>query len=159
MSDGIADYVSRVYRFALRLTGDPHRAEDLTQETFLRAWRKRSSLRDPRATRTWLFRIAVNLWRDGLRNRRDGDTEWLETEIPCTNLAPEQPLESREELRRVLDMLDNLPPRQREVLHLVAVEELSLAEVAEVLQINPGTAKVHLSLARKQMREKFQAES
>jgi RNA polymerase sigma factor (sigma-70 family) len=56
-------------------------------------------------------------------------------------------------------MLDKLPPRQREVLYLVAVEDLLLAEVAEILRINQNTAKVHLSLARKRMREKFQAES
>src|SRR5712692_4928022 len=66
----LEEYVPRVYRFALRLTNDPHAAEDLTQETLLRAWRRRGLLRDPRAARVWLFRITANLWRDQLRRDR-----------------------------------------------------------------------------------------
>lgn len=62
--------VPRVYGFALRLTGNLHAAEDLTQETFLRACRKAASLQDERRLRVWLFQIAVNLWRDQLRRRR-----------------------------------------------------------------------------------------
>ncbi len=158
MSDGIADYVSRVYRFALRLTGDPHRAEDLTQETFLRAWRKRGSLRDPRATRTWLFRIAVNLWKDQ-SSKGKPDAVALETEIAAGCATPDQHLQGQEELQQAIKKLSGLPPRQSQVLYLVAVEQMSLAEAADVLQINKNTAKVHLSLARKQMRETFQAKS
>lgn len=159
MSDDIADYVSRVYRFALRITGDAHRAEDLTQETFLRAWRKRSSLRDPRATRTWLFRIAVNIWRDGKRRSGDHQPVFLPEDLPGEHAPPDRPLQIREEFTRVLEMLDRLPPRQREVLYLVAVEDLSLGDVADILQSNRNAVKVHLSLARKQMRHMDRAES
>src|SRR3989304_8552329 len=60
----LEEHVPRVYRFALRLTGNRHEAEDLTQETFLRAWRHRRRLRDRSAARVWLFAIAANLWRD-----------------------------------------------------------------------------------------------
>ena len=60
-------HLPHVYRFALRLAGDPHLAEDLTQETYLRAWRGRRQLRSAQSARVWLFRISVNLWRDQLR--------------------------------------------------------------------------------------------
>ena len=70
MSDRLEAWVPRVYRFALRLCNDPDAAADLTQETFLRAWRRRDRLRDERAARVWLFRIAANLWRDQLRRGR-----------------------------------------------------------------------------------------
>ena len=55
----LEDWAPRVFRFALRLTGDPHVAEDVTQETFLRAWPGRARLRDERLMRVWLFRIAL----------------------------------------------------------------------------------------------------
>src|SRR5712692_6946834 len=66
----LEEYVPRVYRFALRLTNNPHAAEDLTQETMLRAWRGRWLLRNPQTFRVWLFRITANLWRDQLRRGR-----------------------------------------------------------------------------------------
>ncbi|HEX3602307.1 MAG TPA: sigma factor [Lacipirellulaceae bacterium] len=59
--DGIGEHVGSVYRYALRLAGRPELAEDLTQETMLRGWRDRQRLRESRATRVWLFRIATNL--------------------------------------------------------------------------------------------------
>ncbi len=156
MSDNLTVYVPRVYRFALRLTGDPHRAEDLTQETFLRAWGKKSSLKNPGAARTWLFRIAVNLWRDEMRRRADVSETTLQNDQTATDIPPEHNLEQREELVQILRCLDSLPPRQREVLYLAAVEEFSLDEISEILEINKNAAKTNLSLARKQMREKYQ---
>src|SRR5262245_49072471 len=57
VSDDLEAWVPRVYRFALRLCHDPHAADDLTQETLLRAWRHRGHLRDERAMCVWLFRI------------------------------------------------------------------------------------------------------
>src|SRR5690348_5337242 len=70
VSDILEEWVPRVYRFALRLSNDLHTAEDLAQETFLRAWRHRERLRDKRAARVWLFRITANIWRDQLRRTR-----------------------------------------------------------------------------------------
>ncbi len=66
----LAQFVNHVYRFALRLTGNPHEAEDLTQDVMLRALRSARRLRDLAAARVWLFRITVNLWNDRLRRRR-----------------------------------------------------------------------------------------
>jgi RNA polymerase sigma-70 factor (ECF subfamily) len=151
----LEDWVPRVYRFALRLTGDPGVAEELTQETFLRAWRSRSRLRDARAARVWLFRIAANIWRDQLRRGRSpvAQAGLLEDAEPGKMPAPERQAEGREELSRALDAMAALPARQREVLHLSASEGLSIAEVAEVLGISADAAKSSLSLARKKLRE------
>jgi RNA polymerase sigma-70 factor (ECF subfamily) len=155
LSDRLEAWVPRVYRFALRLSNDPDAAADLTQETFLRAWRQRDRLRDERAARVWLFRIAANLWRDQLRRGRSAvaragpiaDTE------PGTDFPPERLAAGREDLGRALAALDSLPPRQREVLYLSACEGLTPAEVGEVLGINGEAAKANLSLARKKMRQ------
>ena len=70
MRGHLEEHVNRLYHFCLRLARDHHVAEDLTQESLLRAWRRRSGLRDPNATKVWLFKIATNLWRDRLRRSR-----------------------------------------------------------------------------------------
>jgi RNA polymerase sigma-70 factor (ECF subfamily) len=157
VSNLLEEWVPRVYRFALRLSNDPHTAEDLTQETFLRAWRQRGRLRDVRAARVWLFRITVNLWRDQLRRGRSPVARagpLAGSEIG-RSLPPEQLAVGQEELTRALEAMADLPPRQREVLYLSACEGLATAEVAEVLGISADAAKANLSLARKKVRQQL----
>jgi RNA polymerase sigma-70 factor, ECF subfamily len=153
--EGLAEYVPNVYRFAVRLTGDRHRAEDLTQETFLRAWQRQEQLKERRAIRVWLFRIAANLWTDELRRGHlpMSQIPHRDLEAICEWATPDRMAESKEEMQRALRLLDALPVRQRTVLYLTAVEQLSLSEAADVIGIDKNTAKVHLSLARKKMRE------
>jgi RNA polymerase sigma-70 factor (ECF subfamily) len=151
----LEDWAPRIYRFALRLTADAHAAEDLTQDTFLRAWPACERLRDERALRVWLFRIAANLWRDRLRRDHSpiAQAGLLSGEEPGRQQTPERIAAGKDELRRTLDALNALPPRQREVLYLNACEELDSAEIAEILAMSKGTVKANLSLARKKMRE------
>jgi RNA polymerase sigma factor (sigma-70 family) len=153
----LQEYVPRVYRFALRLTHDPHAAEDLTQETFLRAWRHRGLLRRPEALRVWLFRIAANLWRDQLRRGKlpVAQAGPLPIDFASNTPAPERSVEDQDDLRRALEALDMLPDRQREALYLSACEGLSAAEVSAVLGISPEAVKASLSLARKKLREEL----
>jgi RNA polymerase sigma-70 factor (ECF subfamily) len=155
--DHLDEWVPRVYRFALRLCGDAHAAEDVAQEALVRAWRRRGRLRNERAARVWVFRIALNVWRDRLRRGalpvgRAGPLEGTETIV---GPSAERLAEMREDLARALAALDGLPPRQREVLYLSAVEGLSASEVADVLGISSVAAKANLSLARQKMREQL----
>ncbi len=151
------EYLPRVYRFALRLTGSRQEAEDLTQETFLHAWRRRRHLREPDAMRVWLFTIARNLWYDRLRRkrRRPRQNEPLPGDRESTIGPPDRELAAREDLRRVLEAIDSLPARQREVLYLRACEELSLNEIAAIVGISPEAAKASLCEARKRLRRQF----
>lgn len=157
MDGGLADHVPHVYRLALRLTRDIHRAEDLTQETFLRAWQRCQQLKNKQAVRTWLFRIAVNLMNDEFRrtNSSSSRTSALTDELNCSRPTPDHAAESNDELDYALKLLDTLPTRQRVVLFLATVEELSLSEICEILGITMTTAKANLSLARKRMRNEF----
>jgi RNA polymerase sigma-70 factor (ECF subfamily) len=149
------EYVPRVYRFARRLSSDHHIAEDLTQETMLRAWRNRDQLRDPRTAIVWLLRITQNLWLDQLRRRKHpvGQATPLCTDIVEEADLPDRTIGEQEELRMALNALDSLPGRQRDVLYLHACEGLTHAEISEVLGITPDAVKANLSLARKKMRE------
>jgi RNA polymerase sigma-70 factor (ECF subfamily) len=150
----LEEHLPRVYRFARRLTRDPHAAEDLTQETFLRAWRSRDRLRDAGGARVWLFTIAANIWRDWLRRGKSrvaaaGPLD--ETGIALWT-CPDAIASEREQCERALQALDSLPGRQREVLYLCAVEELKAADIARVLEINVAAVRASLSLARQRLR-------
>ncbi|CAN5290751.1 sigma-70 family RNA polymerase sigma factor [soil metagenome] len=157
MNEFLAEWTPRLYRFAIRLTGDAHAAEDLTQEAMLRAWGQRSSLRDESALRAWLFRIAANLWRDQLRRRRSpvARASELPESVRCAAASPERVASGRDELQMVLRQLDQLPPRQRESLYLSACEGMKAVEIAGILDVSPEAIKASLSIARKRMRELF----
>jgi RNA polymerase sigma-70 factor, ECF subfamily len=153
----VDEYLPNVYRFALRLTGSRHDAEDLTQDTFLQAWRRRGRLRDAGAARAWLFTIAKNLWTDRLRRkgRRPTQTEPLQEDHQSDAVAADRELIVREDVGRVLEAMDSLPPRQREVLQLHACDGFSLGEIAAVLGISTDAAKANLCEARKRLRRRF----
>jgi RNA polymerase sigma-70 factor, ECF subfamily len=157
VKDLLEQYVPRVYRFALRLTGDRNDAEDLAQATLLSAWRDRKRLRDPSAARSWLFTIAANLWRSGLRRkgREKQSVCGLDRQGRCRTALPDEKMIVAEDQRRVLEAMDGLPDRQREVLYLHACESCPLPEIAAILSISPEAVKASLSLARKRMRRQL----
>ena len=157
MEAPLEEAVERVYRFALRLTGDSHQAEDLTQETILRGLRSGKMPSDPRAVRVWLFQIAANLWRDQARRAKHAPerAKSIDDEPAGRTASPMEKMIGAEQLERAIEMMDSLPERQREVLFLATCEGLSLAEVAETLEITTAAAKASLSLARRRKRELF----
>lgn len=156
MHDGLAEHVPHVYRWALRLTRDRHRAEDLAQETFLRAYQRSDQLKNTQAVRVWLLRIAFNLMRDDFRSSKSRPVMIpLSNEPRGTEMTPDLAAESKEEVTLALELLDSLPPQQRSVLYLSSVEELTLDQICEILKINKNTAKANLSIARKRMREEL----
>jgi RNA polymerase sigma-70 factor (ECF subfamily) len=152
--DTIEEHLGSVYRYALRLAGRPDIAEDLTQETMLRGWRNRRKLRDPRVARVWLLRIATNLWTDHLR-RTKFRPRTLESDPPCPRRLPAIASDDRENVRLAVAAMDELPPRQRQVLYLITCEDMSQADVATVLDITEASVKANLSLARQEMRRRL----
>ncbi len=157
MRHSLETFVPHVYRFALRLTGDAHEAEDLAQEVMLRAWRRIRQLRDPRAARVWLLRITANRWKDELRRRRrDPSPRPLEEhQAEDVTASPSLHVVHKEQLQKALRALDALPERQREVLYLHVCEGLALEEIATVLDIGYGAAKASLSVGRKRLRSQL----
>jgi RNA polymerase sigma-70 factor (ECF subfamily) len=152
--ENFEEYAGLVYRYAMRLTRRADLAEDLTQETLLRAWRNRRKLRDERAARVWVLRIANNLWMDHLR-RQKFRAQTLDTEPPCPCSLPTDVSDEREAVALALAAMAELPPRQRQVMYLATCEDLSHAEVADVLGIPLDAVKANLSLARKELRRRL----
>lgn len=136
--------------FLYRMTGgDRSLVEDLVQESFLRVLRSIHHYQYPRPFKPWLYQIATNLARDHYKAAdfrhvdilRDGEMEWAnEDDLPETALL------SDEQTRRVVDALDDLPAHQREIVILRYFQELSLAEIADIVDVPVGTVKSRLSL-------------
>lgn len=140
-------------RFARALTGDPALADDLVQDCIERALVK-SHLYDPtRPLRAWLYTVLRNIHVSGLRReRRAGIVKTVDDlSDPEVMVRPSQ--EGETLLLQVASALDRLPDQQREVMILVAVEDMSYRDVAEITGVPVGTVMSRLSRARSALRE------
>ncbi|MGI9517955.1 MAG: RNA polymerase sigma factor [Pirellulaceae bacterium] len=156
MTVDFGEHSRSLWRFALSLTGCHATAEDLVQETMLRAVKQQQQLSDVENTRAWLFTVAANLWRDQCRQqqRRPPSQPLHLVAEPATRDWAET--ENREHLTRVMESFQELPELQRKVLYLRTVEQFSIAEIAEIAETTINSVKVSLSLARKRLRQKFE---
>lgn len=141
----------RIFALCLRMVADPDRAEDLVQETFVRAWEKLSSFRGDSAFATWLHRLAINVvLGEGRRrqSRREGD------QVPIDDSSTLQPPTRRSETGIDLERaIAGLPDQARVVFVLHDIEGYRHSEIAELAGIAEGTSKAHLHRARRLLRE------
>jgi RNA polymerase sigma-70 factor, ECF subfamily len=151
----------RIYRTLLFLVRDTDAAETLTQECFLRAFRKRGEFRGASSLATWLVRIAVNLARDHNRNRkwifwrRLMQTDRIETIVLAdSRRSPEQAIADRQTLSTVWSAVDRLPERQKTIFLLRFIEEMPLEEIAKALDLELGTVKSHVHRAIESVRKR-----
>ncbi|MFL6257556.1 MAG: RNA polymerase sigma factor [Pyrinomonadaceae bacterium] len=161
-----------IYALLYRLTEDPEEARDLTQETFLQAFRHLASFRGDADLRTWLYRIAVNQarnrWRWWKRRRRDRTisldapvSEDIDTPLSAglasdEGLDPERQALARERELALHAALKSLARPYREVIVLRDIEGLSYEEVASALDLNVGTVKSRLSRGRNELRRRLE---
>ena len=157
----VTRYEKRVYAIALRSSGSPEDAADITQEVFLKAWRSMESFRGDSGFATWLFRITMNMCVDHARRRQtQPQTQPLvqgeeddERPIPDTAPTPEEHLENSELGRELAAALDEVSDEHRRIVLLRDVSGMSYTEIAEVLEISEGTVKSRLSRARIALRK------
>ncbi len=158
-----ADNYPRVYRAVLRLVHDPAEAEDLTQETFAKAFGALPSFRGDSTLLTWLTRIARNTVLDRFREverRRAGGWQPLEPSalesIPeaRASTAPEA-VERTASGACIQACVDVLPPSQRQVIELHDMLGLTAREIAEMLDVSVGAVKIRLHRARGKLRAAF----
>lgn len=157
----VAEY-PRILKYVKSVVRDPVEAEDLTQETFLRAHRSREALRDEGATLTWLYRIATHVCLDRLRQR--GRRAPLESGTPIEDMdladaGPplQQVIEQSEMSACVQEYLAGLPDSYRAALMLHDLHELTAPQIAELLGVSVATAKIRLHRARMKLREALEA--
>lgn len=143
--------------FLYRMTGgDRALAEDLAQEAFIRVLRSIGQYQHPRPFKPWLYRIATNLARDYYKQAEMRHTISMPERSPDTTTeAPEAALLLDNEAGQVAAAIGCLPDHQRETIILRYYQDLSLAEIADVLGVPVGTVKSRLSLGLKQLRERM----
>ena len=142
-------------RHVARVAGDAHAAEELVQDIWLRVVQGIGRLQDPFKFRAWLFGIAHRRLMDELRGRYATPA----TEVELDALAADLPDADRELVARELERgLARLPASERYVLSLFYLEELSLADVAQVLAVPVGTVKSRLFRARQLLRHQLTGE-
>ena len=140
----------RLYRLARRLVLDSEEAHDLTQETFLRAAQKPTSVPDGPAAEAWLVQVLVNLCRD--RYRRSAVRNAAKQHLPAP-LASPNPEATAVAQASVRAALAQLPARRRAIVVLAELEGLAGGEVAQLLGISHVTVRWHLSLGRRELRQ------
>lgn len=143
----------RLYRLAYSWSHNAALAEDLVQETLIKALKNNDQLRDAALLNSWLFSILANCLRDHFRQYREmEDIEELEDYRYAHEDTPENVHSQAQIISRVRDAVAKLPLGQRQVLTLVDLEELSYIEVATILDIPIGTVMSRLCRARQAMK-------
>jgi len=138
-------YARDVHRFALYLSGNPALADDITSETFLRAWSSAAPIREA-TVKSYLFAIARNVYRAELQRARR-HVELPET-IAAADAEPDARLDQRAALAKVLAALGQLPEVDRAALIMRAQDEMPYEEIAQALQLSLSSAKVKVHRAR-----------
>jgi RNA polymerase sigma-70 factor (ECF subfamily) len=141
-------YATDVYRFAFWLAGESSEAEDITSETFIRAWARNSTIRTE-TLKAYLFTIARNVFLERQRKRKRQVV--LEDIHPDPTPGPDQLLESYLELLSVQSVLQTLPEIDRAAFILRVQHELPYAEIARVLRLSLSAAKVKVHRVRKKL--------
>ena len=141
-------YADEVYRFSLWLAGDSSEAEDITSETFIRAWVHNSTIRTE-TLKAYLFAIARNLYLEGWRKRKRQVA--LTDVYPDPAPEPDKVVESRLELRGVRRVLRTLPEIDRTAFVLRIQHELPYAEIARILGLSLTASRVKVHRVRKKL--------
>ncbi len=157
-------YKSKIHNYLFRMVRSASDAEDLTQETFIRAYLSIHTFQSRASLNTWLFRIATNLCIDYSRKNKnhiatqslsieDDEDNGSQRDIPDLAFDPQRLLLNRELGKRLDEALCQLPERLRTVVLLYDIEGLSYEEIALVVGTPLGTVKSRLFHARVQLRE------
>ncbi len=153
--DIVRTHSARVYRLAYRLTGNPHDAEDLTQEVFVRVFRSLSSY-TPGTFEGWLHRITTNLFLDSARRRQrirfEGLADEMAHRLAGSEPTPAQAFDDSHLDDDVQAALKALPPEYRAAVVLCDIEGFSYEEIAATLGVKLGTVRSRIHRGRAQLR-------
>jgi len=151
----VRTHSARVYRLAYRLTGNPHDAEDLTQEVFVRVFRSLSSY-TPGTFEGWLHRITTNLFLDSARRRQrirfEGLADEMAHRLAGSEPTPAQAFDDSHLDDDVQAALKALPPEYRAAVVLCDIEGFSYEEIAATLGVKLGTVRSRIHRGRAQLR-------
>lgn len=150
----VTPYRKSILNLAYRLSQDLEDAKEISQDTLLRAFRYLRTYDRKRSFKNWLLQILVNVWRNYQKKR--AETESLGEFLPQSMEGNPAEKHLQSEIRaQLLGCVDGLSPREREVFLLRDIEDRSIKETAQMLRSSPLSVRVHLSSARKKIRERI----
>src|SRR5262245_36315768 len=147
----VGRYWDRLHRWLYHLTHDAHAAEDLAQESFLRALSALAGFEAGTNFRAWLFRIAHNQWAN--QRRRQQVRQAFPKDVPDAGAGPPELAMTREALAQLARAVGRLPSDYRAAFLLRAEEDLSFSEIAQVLDVTEETARWRVCRARQKLME------
>ncbi|WP_053364811.1 RNA polymerase sigma factor SigW [Bacillus sp. FJAT-27245] len=158
-------YKDKLYQLGYRMLGNSHEAEEIAQEAFIRAFVNINSYNQEYKFSTWLYRIATNLCIDRIRKKKPDfylDAEMAGTEgltlysrIPSDSPLPDKEVEMMELQEAIQGEIIKLPEKYRSVIVLKYIEELSLNEISEILDLPLGTVKTRIHRGREALRKQL----
>ncbi|MCP1146419.1 RNA polymerase sigma factor SigW [Lysinibacillus endophyticus] len=164
-TDVVTLYQHKLYQLCYRMLGNKQEAEDIAQEAFVRAYINLHSYDQKRKFSTWLYRIATNLCIDRIRKKKPD--YYLDAEVPgtdgldmyshiaATDQLPEDAVEQMDLQDRIQYEISRLPDKYRSVIVLKYIEELSLQEISEILDMPLGTVKTRIHRGREALRKQL----
>jgi RNA polymerase sigma-70 factor (ECF subfamily) len=141
-SELVARHQKAIYRLALRFTRDHGTAEDIVQDSFVKAYQALGSFEERSSFKSWLFRIAINTSKNKLRSHGQDDLD-IEDVTIAVEARAEEDFEYKETQGFITDMVQKLPERQRTALTLRVFEDLSFQEIAQIMDCPYDTAKAN----------------
>jgi RNA polymerase sigma-70 factor (ECF subfamily) len=162
-----AGYMTPLYNTARRITGDPHEAEDLVQDTYARALQAYHQLKSPAQCRAWLYQILRNLFIDAYRRKRaapelvvfDGARDLENNVSSFCAASPEEEVLRRLSHEEVHRTLTTLPEELRTALMLCDIEGFTYQEIAAILGCPVGTVRSRIARARRALLVKFRSQA
>ncbi len=169
LEQGALEHIDALYRTALRMTRNAADAEDLVQETYLRAFRSLHQFTEGTNLRAWLFRILTNTYINEYRRRQRRPTNsslddieefylydhLIESGVQPSVERPEDIVLSRLSVDRVIGVIDELPEEFRQVVLLADVEGFSYRDIASIVEIPIGTVMSRLYRARRRLQRQL----
>jgi RNA polymerase sigma-70 factor (ECF subfamily) len=156
------EFSAPIYNYVLRMVSDADRAADITQDTFIKAYKKLDTVTDAAATRSWLYRVATNTAIDDMRRRRMvspmRDDEPVFANRPDPRPGPEAEVMAGTLDERVQRALMTLRPNHRQCLLLSDLEDMSAMQIGEVMDLSYAAVRTLLCRARGEMRRALAAE-
>ena len=146
---------NKLFRLALRITLDSAEAEDVTSDTLIKVWNKREELRGVESIEAYCMTVCRNLDRHEKKEAQNLSLEANEIDAADNSFTPDEQLERDEKLRKVHELFNQLPERQRTIMQLRDIEEKSYREIATIMGVSEEVVKVTLFRARQAIRKQY----
>lgn len=148
---------NKLFRLALRITLDSAEAEDVTSDTLIKVWNKREELRGVESIEAYCMTVCRNLALDHHEKKEAQNLSLEANEIDAADnsFTPDEQLERDEKLRKVHELFNQLPERQRTIMQLRDIEEKSYREIATIMGVSEEVVKVTLFRARQAIRKQY----